>query len=144
MKTRSIHRFDNTNIRWGTVRLRMMLWIVALLALILGALGGVVRYTVQGGLFAMVDRILAGRAHAERPLAEQEPIPITIRTTARSRLLDPMTGAAARPSEPQTASIRGCVMELYSVGAPSFSRCRTNTVVYAAAGDLPALATKPL
>ena len=37
---------------WGTVRLRMTLWNVAVLALILGALGGVVRYTVQADLFA--------------------------------------------------------------------------------------------
>ena len=31
--------------QWGTVRLRMTLWNVAVLALILGALGGVARYT---------------------------------------------------------------------------------------------------
>jgi hypothetical protein len=40
----------------------MTLWNVAVLALILGALGGVVRYTVQADLFAMVDRTLAERA----------------------------------------------------------------------------------
>ena len=33
--------------RWGTVRLRMTLWNVAVLALILGALGGVEQYNVQ-------------------------------------------------------------------------------------------------
>src|SRR5437764_3319240 len=49
--------------RWGTVRLRMTLWNVAVLALILGALGGVVRYKVQTDLFATVDRTLAERAN---------------------------------------------------------------------------------
>src|SRR5881398_933015 len=77
--------------RWGTVRLRLTLWNVAVLALILGALGGVVRYKVQADLFATVDRTLAERAHAERPLAEQDPpVIIKARTTVRSRLLDPM------------------------------------------------------
>src|SRR3989442_12048090 len=47
--------------RWGTVRLRMTLWNVAVLALILGALGGVVRYRVQADLFAAVDQILVQR-----------------------------------------------------------------------------------
>ena len=41
----------------------MTLWNVAVLALILGALGGVVRYKVQADLFATVDRTLAERAH---------------------------------------------------------------------------------
>ena len=69
----------------------MTLWNVAVLALILGALGSVVRYTVQADLFATVDRTLAERAHAERPLAEQDPpVILTARTTVRSRLLDPM------------------------------------------------------
>ena len=54
---------------WGTVRLRMTLWNVAVLALILGALGGVVRYKVQADLFATVDRTLAERAHAERRMS---------------------------------------------------------------------------
>ena len=49
--------------RWGTVRLRMTLWNVAVPALILGALGGVVRYKVQADLFATVDRTPAERAH---------------------------------------------------------------------------------
>ena len=48
---------------WGTVRLRMTLWNVAVLALILGALGGVVRVKVQTDRFATVDRTLAERAH---------------------------------------------------------------------------------
>ena len=52
--------------RWGTVRLRMTLWNVAVLALILGALGGVVRYKVQADRFATVDRTL-GRARLTRP-----------------------------------------------------------------------------
>ena len=81
--------------RWGTVRLRMTLWNVAVLAIILGALGGVVRVRVQADLFATVDRTLAERAHAERPLAEQDPpVIIKARTTVRSRLLDPMAVAA--------------------------------------------------
>ena len=41
--------------RWGSVRLRLTLWNVAELALILGALGGVVRYRVQADLFATVE-----------------------------------------------------------------------------------------
>ncbi len=48
----------------GTVRLRMTLWNVAMLALILRALGGVVRYRVLADLFATVDRTLAKRAYA--------------------------------------------------------------------------------
>jgi hypothetical protein len=47
----------------GTVRLRMTLWNVAVLALILGTLGGVVRYKVQADRFAAVDRTLAERAN---------------------------------------------------------------------------------
>ncbi len=39
----------------------MTLWNVAVLALILAAMGGVVRYTVQADLFATVDRTLAER-----------------------------------------------------------------------------------
>jgi heavy metal sensor kinase len=80
--------------RWGTVRLRMTLWNVAVLALILAAMGCVVRYRVQADLFATVDRTLAERAHAERPMAEQAPVFITSRTRVRSRLLDPMTAPA--------------------------------------------------
>ena len=69
----------------------MTLWNVAVLALILGALGGVVRYRVQADRFATVDRTLAERARAERPLAEHDPpVIIKARTTVRSRLLDPM------------------------------------------------------
>ena len=64
----------------------MTLWNVAVLALILGVLGGVVRYKVQADLFATVDRTLAERAHAERPLAEQDPpVIIKARTAVRSR-----------------------------------------------------------
>lgn len=48
--------------RCGTVRLRMTLWNVAVLALILGSLGGVVQYKVQADLFATVDRTLAEQA----------------------------------------------------------------------------------
>jgi heavy metal sensor kinase len=57
---------------WGTVRLRMTLWNVAVLALILGALGSVVRYTVQANLLATVDRILADRARSENREASIE------------------------------------------------------------------------
>src|SRR2546430_9977212 len=89
------HHPDRHFRRWGTVRLRMTLWNVAVLALILGALGGVVRYKVQADRFATVDRTLAERAHAERPIAEQDPpVILKARTTVRSRLLDPMTVAA--------------------------------------------------
>jgi heavy metal sensor kinase len=80
---------------WGTVRLRMTLWNVAVLALILGAMGGVVRYTVQADRFAMVDRTLAERAHADRPIAERDaPVILTSPTEVRSKLLDPMTAPA--------------------------------------------------
>lgn len=48
---------------WGTVRLRMTLWNVAVLALIVGLLGAVVRYRVQAELLAGVDRTLAERAN---------------------------------------------------------------------------------
>jgi heavy metal sensor kinase len=69
----------------------MTLWNVAVLALILGALGGVVRYRVQADRFAVVDRTLAERARAERPLAELEPpVILTSPSGARARLLDPM------------------------------------------------------
>lgn len=80
--------------RWGTVRLRMTLWNVAVLALILGALGGVVRHQVQADLFAAVDRTLAERAHAERPMAEQAPVILMSRARVRSRLLDPTNAPA--------------------------------------------------
>src|SRR3954451_12084213 len=80
--------------RWGTVRLRMTLWNVAVLALILGVMGGVVRYTVQADLFATVDRTLAERAHAERPMAEQAPVILMSRARVRSRLLDPTNAPA--------------------------------------------------
>jgi len=77
--------------RWGTVRLRMTLWNVAVLALILGTLGGVVRHQVQAELFATVDRTLAERAHAERPLAEHDPpVILTSPSNVRSRLRDPL------------------------------------------------------
>jgi signal transduction histidine kinase len=81
---------------WGTVRLRMTLWNVAVLARILGVMGGVVRYTVQADLFASVDRTLAERGRAERPMAEGAPIPGSRGGSGgRSRLLDPMKPEAA-------------------------------------------------
>jgi signal transduction histidine kinase len=71
----------------------MTLWNVAVLALILGALGGVVRYRVQADRFATVDRTLAERAHeAGRRLAPDSPA--GGRNTSQSRLLAPMTSAA--------------------------------------------------
>src|SRR5437016_12991125 len=81
--------------RWGTVRLRMTLWNVAVLALILGALGGVVRYKVQADLFATVDRTLAERAlETGRWLAAGPVFTGRKPGTGRSRLLDPMVAAA--------------------------------------------------
>jgi signal transduction histidine kinase len=70
----------------------MTLWNVAVLALILGAMGGVVRYTVQADLFATVDRTLAERAHeAGRLYALGPPYAgRNHRETGRSRVLDPM------------------------------------------------------
>ena len=82
--------------RWGTVRLRMTLWNVAVLALILGAMGGVVRYKVQADLFATVDRTLAERAHEAGHLYALGP-PLALRnahTTVRPKLLDPMVASA--------------------------------------------------
>jgi hypothetical protein len=64
--TRSVRRFR----RWGTVRLRMTLWKVVVLALILGPMGGVVKYKVEADLFATVDWTVAERAHAQRPIIE--------------------------------------------------------------------------
>src|SRR5688500_17973294 len=82
--------------RWGTVRLRMTLWNVAVLALILGAMGGVVRYRVQADRFAAVDRTLAERAHETGHRFSIAPSPPgrTRRATGQSRLLDPMTAGA--------------------------------------------------
>lgn len=81
--------------RWGTVRLRMTLWNVAVLTLILGAMGGVVRYTVQADRLAAVDRTLAERAHeagrlyaAGPPYAGGEP------PNGRPQVLDPTIIAA--------------------------------------------------
>jgi hypothetical protein len=79
--------------RWGTVRLRMTLWNVAVLALILIVLGGVVRYKVQADLFATVDRTLAERAHEAGRLYALGP-PYAEQTTGRPRLLDPVVAAA--------------------------------------------------
>lgn len=71
----------------------MTLWNVAVLALILGAMGGVVRYTVQADRFAAVDRTLAERAHEAGRLYALGP-PYVGRSTDRPRLLDPMAAAA--------------------------------------------------
>lgn len=73
----------------------MTLWNVGVLALILGAMGLIVRYTVQADRFAMVDRTLAERAHAERTFAERDaPVILTSPSEVRSKLLDPMTVSA--------------------------------------------------
>src|SRR5436309_14800577 len=79
---------------WGTVRLRMTLWNVAVLALILGVLGGVVRYKVQADRFATVDRTLAERAHQAGRLYALGPPYAGHRATGRPRVLDPMVAAA--------------------------------------------------
>src|SRR5262245_32898873 len=80
---------------WGTVRLRMTLWNVAVLALILGAMGGVVRYRVQADRFATVDRTLAERAHETGRRYLAGPAFAGRNTRAgQSRLLDPMTAPA--------------------------------------------------
>lgn len=79
--------------RWGTVRLRMTLWNVAVLAFILGVMGAVVRYKVQVDRFAAVDRTLAERAHESGRLYALGP-PYTGRKADRPRLLDPMVAAA--------------------------------------------------
>jgi heavy metal sensor kinase len=74
----------------------MTLWNVAVLALILGALGGVVRYQVQADLIAGVDRALAERAHESGRLWALGP-PYAERhtpTAARRRVLDPTVAAA--------------------------------------------------
>jgi heavy metal sensor kinase len=69
----------------------MTLWNVAVLALILGAMGAVVRYTVQADRFATVDRTLAERAHeAGRLWALGPPYAGRNARTARRRVLDPM------------------------------------------------------
>lgn len=90
------HRPGWSQRRWGTVRLRMTLWNVAVLALILGTMGGVVRYRVQADRFATVDRTLAERAHeAGRLYALGPPSPgRSSRAPGQSRLLDPMVAAA--------------------------------------------------
>ena len=90
------HHPDRNPRRWGTVRLRMTLWNVAVLALILGALGGVVRYKVQADRFAAVDRTLAERAHEmgrRFSVAPSSP-GRSRRDPGQSRLLVPMTAAA--------------------------------------------------
>jgi signal transduction histidine kinase len=84
--------------RWGTVRLRMTLWNVAVLALILGALGGVVRYRVQADRFAAVDRTLAERANeaGHQYVFLRSNTFRETRTTLRFRKVFPMAGAAER------------------------------------------------
>jgi heavy metal sensor kinase len=88
------HRLGWPLPRWGTVRLRMMLWNVAVLALILAALGAVVRYRVQADLFATVDRTLAERAHEGGRLYALGPPYAGPRSGGRPRVLDPMVAAA--------------------------------------------------
>ena len=79
--------------RWGTVRLRMTLWNVAVLSLILAALGGVVRFQVQADLFATVDRTLAERANEAGRFYALGP-PRNTRLIVRPRVLDPMVASA--------------------------------------------------
>ncbi|MFN3649410.1 MAG: sensor histidine kinase [Armatimonadota bacterium] len=72
----------------------MTLWNVAVLALILGAMGGVVRYRVQADRLAAVDRTLAERAHESGRLWALGPAPPGLRAAGRRRLLDPTPAAA--------------------------------------------------
>jgi signal transduction histidine kinase len=74
----------------------MTLWNVAVLALILGVMGGVVRYRVQADRFAAVDRTLAERAHETGRRFSRSPAPPggNRRAADQSRLLDPMTAGA--------------------------------------------------
>ena len=90
------HPADRSLRGWGTVRLRLTLWNVAVLALILGVMGGVARYRVQADRFAMVDRTLAERAHemGRRFSVAPSPPEQTGRDPGRSRLLGPTTAAA--------------------------------------------------
>src|SRR5687768_9544267 len=90
------HRHGWNLRRWGTVRLRMTLWNVAVLALILGVMGGVVRYRVQVDRLAMVDRTLAERVHEigrRFSVAPSDPGRAR-RGPGQSRLLYPMTSRA--------------------------------------------------
>ena len=89
--------------RWGTVRLRMTLWNVAVLALILGVLGSVVRYKVQADLFATVDRTLAERAHEGGRLYALGPPYVGRNTRTHPRLLDPMTATVVVTRDPNDA-----------------------------------------
>jgi len=75
--------------RWGTVRLRMVLWHVGALALILGILGGVVRVMVQADLYATVDRTLAERSHAELDHAKGNRQMIPISSGSETELKSP-------------------------------------------------------
>src|SRR2546421_13061136 len=88
----NVQGFAQHPVQWGTVRLRMTLWNVAMLALILGALGGVVRYKVQADLFATVDRTLAERANEaghQYTFLRSHTVRET-RTPVRFRRADPM------------------------------------------------------
>jgi heavy metal sensor kinase len=81
--------------QWGTVRLRMTLWNVAVLTLILAAMGGVVRYKVQADRFATVDLILAERANEaghQYTWLRSHTVRET-RTTVRFRRVNPRDGA---------------------------------------------------
>lgn len=95
-----------TTLVWGSVRMRMTLWNVAVLALILGAMGGVVRYRVQADLLAMVDRTLTERAHSERDRARQAPIilPEEAEPPSQSR---PGAGAPGAPAPGVEGSVLG-------------------------------------
>jgi heavy metal sensor kinase len=108
--------------RWSTVRLRMTLWNVAVLALILGVLGGVVRYTVQADLFATVDRTLAERAHAERDHAERDQ-PVIVGSPFRPRIIprDPAGKPGRAPGkEPEEGPAGG--RSAWGGGSPAASR----------------------
>lgn len=50
--------------RWNSVRLRLTLWNIAILALVLALFGGIVRYTIQQSLINGLDQSMADRPHA--------------------------------------------------------------------------------
>jgi heavy metal sensor kinase len=94
--------------RWGSVRLRLTLWNVAVLALILGALGGVVRYTALADLYAKVDQILAQRV--------PPPIP-HLQFTSGSLSLAP-------GPPPKAERVAPAIMHLQLTSAPDAQRVR--------------------
>src|SRR4051794_24744597 len=50
-----------------SVRTRLMLWNVGIVALVLAAMGGLISYTIRGKLMAAVEADLRGRANRVAP-----------------------------------------------------------------------------